>query len=215
MKKTFFSLWLLLLLLLVSCSDKKQYVISGNNAGFRNGYKVYLCRVQSEGEQPLLLNSSVIADNSFVMKGRVEAAHSAVLLVCDSTHIDEKSFELIFDEGAPFAVDLFLEPGKIDVTPYDKEGKLPAVASGTPLNELYNKFKTDVDSVKKNVGTDPNTTFGFVVPFIKENLSNPVGVTVFECWHRSMPKEMKLELLDLLVAEYGDAFAKKLAEIYD
>ncbi len=200
------------LLFLLSCASVSKYKIYGNDKGFPNGYKVYLCMVQGEEEPPVLLNSTVIADGSFTLAGNVDAPHGAVILVCDSTHIDESTFELLSEEGQPFVCNLFLEPGEIHITPYNKAKNQSAVASGTPLNDLYNKFEVDCDSVKNSAVNDPYTLFAFVAPFIKANVANPVGTTVFECYHWSMPQEMKLELLDSLQVYYGDKYAGLRAE---
>lgn len=199
-------------LLPVSCTSTKNYTISGKDNGFSDGCKVYLCKVRGDDEPPLLLNSAVIAGNSFVLTGKVETPHDACLLVCNPAHIDEATFELLSDEGEPFACDLFLEPGEIHVTSYNKEEKQPSVASGTPLNDMYNEFDSDCDSISSIAKNDPEKLFAFVAPFIKANAANPVGAKVFDRFHWSMPKEMKLELLDSLQVYYGDKYAELKAE---
>ena len=203
-------LFMLSLLLLAACADDRQYVISGSGKGFTDGYKAYL--VQQQNDAVSLLASAVVKNSSFEIKGIAEKPCDAIIAVCDSTHIDEQTMELLSEEGRPFSLDIFVEPGHISVTPYDWENNISAKASGTPLNDLYNKFGADVDSVKRNIGDDPDTMFSFIVPFILENVGNPVGVTVFDCWHWSMPKEMKLQILDSLETRYGDKYAELSAE---
>ena len=202
--------FILSLLLLAACTDDRQYVISGSGKGFSDGYKVYL--LQQQNDAVSLLASAVVNNSSFEIKGVAERPYAALIAVCDSTHIDEQTMELLSEEGRPFSLSLFVEPGHIAVVPYDWENELPAKASGTPLNDLYNKFEADVDSVKENIGDDPDTMFSFIVPFILENVGNPVGATVFDCWHWSMPKDKKLEILDSLEVRYGDRYAELSAE---
>ena len=208
MNKILFSL--LVIFLFAACGDKQRYVISGSGEGFSEGYKVYLLQPSDDGVQ--LVSTAVIKNNAFEIKGRVENPYDAVMAVCDSTHVDEQTMKLLSKDGRLFSLHLFVEPGNITVIPYDRENGLTAKAVGTPLNELYNKFEADVDSVKNKIGDDPDTMFGFIVPFIKKNISNLVGVTVFECWHWSMPADMKKEILDSLEALYGDKYAALSAE---
>ena len=208
MNKILFSL--LVIFLFAACGDKQRYVISGSGEGFSEGYKVYLLQPSDDGVQ--LVSTAVIKNNAFEIKGRVENPYDAVMAVCDSTHVDEQTMKLLSKDGRLFSLHLFVEPGNITVIPYDRENGLTAKAVGTPLNELYNKFEADVDSVKNKIGDDPDTMFGFIVPFIKKNISNLVGVTVFECWHWSMPADMKREILDSLEALYGDKYAALSAE---
>lgn len=196
---------LLALFLLAACSDKQRYVISGNGEGFTEGYKVYLLQQSDDGVQ--LVSTAVIKNNAFEIKGKAENPYDAIMAVCDSTHVDEQTMKLLSKDGRLFSLHLFVEPGNITVIPYDRENGLTAKAVGTPLNELCNKFEADVDSVKNKIGDDPDTMFGFIVPFIKKNISNLVGVTVFERWHWSMPTDMKMEILDSLELLYGDKYA--------
>lgn len=204
--------FLLVSLMMVACADDRRFVVRGNDKGFTDGYKVYMLCEQGDCERPVLFATAVIKNNSFEIDGIAEKPFDAIVAVCDSTHIDEQTMELLSEDARPFSLNLFVEPGEIVITPYDWEQNAPAKASGTPLNDLYNRFVADVDSVKKNIGDDPETMFSFVVPFILKNIDNAVGVTVFDCWHWSMPKEMKLEILDSLEACYGDKYSELRAD---
>lgn len=204
--------FLLTSLMMVACVDDRRFVVRGSGKGFTDGYKVYMLQMQGDCEQPVLLATAVIRNHSFKIEGVAEKPFDAVVAVCDSTQIDEQTMELLSEDGRPFSLNLFVEPGEIVITPYDWEQNAPAKASGTPLNNLYNRFVADVDSVKKNIGDDPEMMFSFVVPFILKNIDNAVGVTVFDCWHWSMPKEMKLEILDSLEACYGDKYSELRAD---
>ena len=193
-------------MLLAACADKQQYVINCSSELLTDGHMAYL--FQREGDEQLVkLKTAVVADNSLLLKGRVENPVDAVLLVCDSTSFNEATFEFAKNEPRPVVANLILEPGNIVVS-LSKEGDgVRALSSGAQFNDLYNKFHADADSVRAaGAANDPDKFFGFVVPFIKENVANIVGRLVFDHCHWSMPKEVKLELLDSLEKYYGGRF---------
>ena len=193
-------------LLLAACVDNKQYVVNGNSGAFTDGYKVYLFqRVGEEGISKL--NSTVVENNSFTLKGRVETPCDALILLCDSVSFDENTFEFLNEDSRPIVVDVILEPGEICVTSCDKGDECQFVASGARLNDLYNKIQAGVDSVNAVFPNNPDKMFPYVASVVKENVTNIVGVLMFERWHTSMPKDMKLELIDSLALYYGDKYA--------
>lgn len=205
-------LFLLLVLLLAACTDKGLYTINGSSESFADGCKVYLYQRLGD-EEFLKINSTVVANNSFVLKGNAETPVDAMILVCDSTSFDEKTFELLDKDASPVVVNLILEPGKINVTSYcGKNEEIQYVVSGAAFNEFYNEIEAGADSVAAAFPNNPDKFFRYIAPVIKKNAANIVGVLAFERYHWSMPKDVKLELLDSFALYYGDKYAALHAE---
>ena len=118
--------------ILGSCSNGAKYTIKGTDELFENGKYAYLLVRQDAKAQPQKIDSVLIADNSFVIKGSSELT----LPVSASIMISEPGVER---SNVFFPV--YLEEGNIEIVRITPE--YPALnATGTPLNDKRAAFNS-------------------------------------------------------------------------
>ncbi len=171
---------LLALILLTASTGKNEFSIKGCSKDFADGNKVYLFYFDSNDE-PVFIDSTVCKNNSFAFSGVADTAKSVTVAVVDATK---------HEDG--ISIDLILEPGKISIGEFDAEKSHIHVATGTPLNDVLDRFSHEVGAYVEN----PDSLFPFIASYIKENIDNPVGGYLFDRYHFSMPWDMKLELIN-------------------
>ncbi len=171
---------LLALILLTASTGKNEFSIKGSSKDFADGNKVYLFYFDSNDE-PVFIDSTVCKNNSFAFSGVADTAKSVTVAVVDATK---------HEDG--ISIDLILEPGKISIGEFDAEKSHIHVATGTPLNDVLDRFSHEVGAYVEN----PDSLFPFIASYIKGNIDNPVGGYLFDRYHFSMPWDMKLELIN-------------------
>ncbi|MDO4230118.1 MAG: TlpA disulfide reductase family protein [Capnocytophaga sp.] len=172
---------------LVACKgDKKTgFVINGTVEGASDGDMVYLEKI--ENMKRTGLDSTLVKNGAFSFKG-----------VQDSTALRYVTC-LVKDDV--FSVDFFLENGDIQIK-LDK-GKVSAV--GTPLNDTYQKIRSEADALLAEMNViydeiDRDSTMSkelmeekmdkvdaiekkhsdVVRKGLKDNITNPIGVLLFK-----------------------------------
>ncbi len=171
---------LLVSALLTACSGGADYLIKGSSKEFADGSKVYLFYLDTNDE-PVFIDSTVCEKNSFAFSGVADTLKMAAVVVAKSPV-----------DGNAVHVDLVLEPGKISIGESDAEKRHIDVATGTPLNDVLDRFSREVGAYINN----PDSLFPFIASYIRENIDNPVGGYLFDRYHFSMPCDMKLELIN-------------------
>lgn len=153
MKKMIFCL--LAAVALVGCEDKTAYTITGTVTGVEEGTEVTLS-ADRRGKD--VLETTTVQDGKFEFKGNQVEAVVKYLKVEGQAML--KRPQLIVAEAGKIAV----------VADEDK-----LTVSGTPLNDKHTKFWTDVANKKED-------SFDYAIfrAFIKENITNVLGVALFE-----------------------------------
>ncbi len=179
MKRHLYVLFVLLVMVvLMSCANKTDYLIKGSSSDFADGNKVYLFYLDTN-EKPVFIDSTVCKNNSFVFRGVSDTIRAATVAVVDT----------LSSEGE-ISMDLILEPGNILIEGFDPETSHLHVATGTSLNNVLDKFSREMMLYVNN----PDSLFPFIASYIRENIDNPVGGFLFDRYHFSMPWDMKLDL---------------------
>ena len=181
---------LLVMILLMSCTGKTNYVINGRSSDFADGNKVYLLYLDAN-EEPVFIDSTVCKNNSFVFRGIADTIRTAIVAVVDT---------LKSESGR--TIDLILEPGNISIEGFDPETYLHA-ATGTSLNDVLDRFSREMVAYVNK----PDSLFPFIASYIKENIDNPIGGFLFDRYHFSMPWEMKLDLINSMSAGQKASYA--------
>ena len=181
---------LLVMILLMSCTGKTNYVINGRSSDFADGNKVYLLYLDAN-EEPVFIDSTVCKNNSFVFRGNADTIRTAIVAVVDT---------LKSESGR--TIDLILEPGNISIEGFDPETYLHA-ATGTSLNDVLDRFSREMVAYVNK----PDSLFPFIASYIKENIDNPIGGFLFDRYHFSMPWEMKLDLINSMSAGQKASYA--------
>lgn len=181
MKRHLYVLFVLLVMVvLMSCANKTDYLIKGSSSDFADGNKVYLFYLDTN-EKPVFIDSTVCKNNSFVFRGVSDTIRAATVAVVDTLN----------SEGE-ISMDLILEPGNISIEGFDPETSHLHVATGTSLNNALDKFSREMMLYVNN----PDSLFPFIASYIRENIDNPVGGFLFDRYHFSMPWDMKLDLIN-------------------
>ncbi len=177
--------------LLTACTGKVDYLIKGNSKDFADGNKAYLFYLDANDE-PVFIDSTVCKKNSFAFSGAVDTLKMAAVVVAKSP-ADENAVHF----------DLVLEPGNISISEFDAEKSHIEVATGTPLNDVLDRFSREVGAYVDN----PDSLFPFIASYIKENMDNPIGGYLFDRYHFSMPWDMKLELINSMTEKQRASYA--------
>lgn len=172
-------LFALLTVALASCKNETQFVINGDAAGIADGTVVRLLhRIKPDW---ILIDSAVVKDGAFVIKGQVDPGFMAYL-------------EIDGNEKFPF----ILEPGNISVNCATRR------ACGTPSNEKHSAFldRTDAldsaemvlfaildsspnmsDSLQEFYTHQVDSIEALYIECVKscmaENIANPFGIGLF------------------------------------
>ena len=114
-------------ILLASCGGRNSYRIKGQIEGVEDGTVIILSTLDYDGLNAL--DSTVIKDGKFTLKGKTDTAEVAVLT---------------FDMGEMMrGCQLFLERGNIEVLIDAESGN--QYLAGTPNNEAFQKFYDDTE----------------------------------------------------------------------
>ena len=189
MKKLLFAL--AAAMLLGACESSTKYTIIGNAADFEDGKRVYLVTVVDN--EIAILDSTIVKNNSFTIKGEVNEPCWAKVGILES-----------LEDRNGILIEFILEPGRIVFGDFDETKSRARTATGTPLNDKLTQFfceiKNIIDDTSLTREESMNRVFAHVRSYVIENADNEVALFLFERYNRSMPKEMKLELIDTLAA---------------
>ena len=194
--------------LLGACGNKNEYTIIGNAADFEDGRGVYLVTVVDD--EIVILDSTVVKNNSFTIDGEVKEPCWAKIGILES-----------LETGDGITIEFILEPGRILFADFDEAKSRTRTATGTPLNDKLTQFFCELKKIIDNTSLtrveSMNQVFSHVRSYVIENADNEVAIFLFERYDRSMPKEMKLELIDTLAAAnptlYADLRKETLEEM--
>ncbi|MBR2606441.1 MAG: AhpC/TSA family protein [Bacteroidaceae bacterium] len=206
MKRLFFAL--AAAVLLGACDSSTKYTITGNAADFEDGRSVYL--VTAVNDEIAILDSTVVKNHSFTIKGEVNEPCWARVGIQES---------LKASDG--IIIEFILEPGHIVFGDFDEAKSRRRTATGTPLNDKLTQFfcemKTILDDTSLTRTESMNQVYALVRSYVIENADNEAALFLFERFDRSMPKDMKLELIDTLAAAnptlYADLRKETLEDI--
>lgn len=189
MKQTQLFLALIVVVLLAACASKTEFTITGHASDFEDGRRAYL--VTFIDDEPVILDSAIVENHSFTMKGKVEKPSLAKIGVLES-----------FESVEGIMIEMILEPGHIMLGDYDEANSSERTATGTPLNDKLTQFfcekKTITDNTSLTRRESMESVFALVRSYVLANADNQVGIYLLERFHFSMPKEMKLELIDAM-----------------
>ena len=159
---------------MVSCTSNK-YTISGTSEEFVDGKWAFLG--EQKGREFVKSDSVQIAGNSFTLKGEVEAAYAANILIGDINARPDVHIEVI------------VEPGVIEVKKLDPEHRAYS-AVGTLLNDRLADLHVAQWELHKNEGTQEQYMEGMKTA-INENIDNILGVKLFkESYYYFEPQEI-------------------------
>ena len=104
---------------------------------------------------------------------------------------------------------------------FDEAKSRTRTATGTPLNDKLTQFFCELKKIIDNTSLTRTESmiqvFSHVRSYVIANAGNEVAIFLFERYNRSMPKEMKLELIDTLAAAnptlYADLRKETLEEM--
>ena len=206
MKKLIFAL--AAAVLLGACGNKNEYTIIGNAADFEDGRGVYLVTVVDD--EIVILDSTVVKNHSFTIDGEVNEPCWAKIGILES-----------LETGEGITIEFILEPGRILFADFDEAKSRTRTATGTPLNDKLTQFFCELKKIIDNTSLTRTESmiqvFSLVRSYVIENAGNEVAIFLFERYDRSMPKEMKLELIDTLAAAnptlYADLRKETLEDI--
>lgn len=206
MKKLLFAL--AVAVLLGACKSSTKYTITGNAADFEDGRGVYL--VTDVDDEIVILDSTIVKNNSFTIEGEVSEPCWAKIGILES-----------LETGDGITIEFILEPGRIVFADFDEAKSRTRTATGTPLNDKLTQFFCELKKIIDNTSLtrveSMNQVFLHVRSYVIENVDNEVAIFLFERYNRSMPKEMKLELIDTLAAAnptlYADLRKETLEEM--
>lgn len=149
MKKTL--ILSVLTLILVSCNQSNgiEYVINGDAEGVHNGIRIRLAQIDEKGQQ-LIMDSAIVMDNKFTIKGSV----------------DEPGIYFLSADGSPGNVVFMLENSNITID-FNKEIPMESKISGSESNKSYEAFQNGMLQFKeegetimtkfKELGQEPTT----------------------------------------------------------
>ena len=191
MKPTKLFLALAVAVLLGACTNQTKYTITGHAADFEDGRRAYLATVADD--EIVILDSSIVENNSFTFKGKVEKPCWAKIGVLES-----------LESGEGIMVEIILEPGNITLGDYDEKKSRERTATGTPLNDKLTQFfieeKAIIDDTALSRTESMFQVFVLVRSYVLANADNELGIFLFERFHPSMPNAMKLELIKVMAA---------------
>ena len=199
--------------ILGSCSNGKKYTVKGADESLENGKYAYLY-IDNNNEQAV--DSVLIADNSFVLKGGGELELPVAATI------------VISEQGAKRAdavIPVFLEAGTVEIKKLDPEHRALS-AVGTPLNDTQAALNTKNFEIGKEwyaayeakdeakMTQLQNDMQSYVKQAIADNKDNLVGVRLFKENYYSMEPQEVLDMVALFPAEHQESFAdiKKAAE---
>ena len=199
--------------ILGSCSNGKKYTVKGADESLENGKYAYLY-IDNNNEQAV--DSVLIADNSFVLKGGGELELPVAATI------------VISEQGAKRAdavIPVFLEAGTVEIKKLDPEHRALS-AVGTPLNDTQAALNTERGKIGKEwyaayeakdeakMTQLQNDMQSYAKQAIADNKDNLVGVRLFKENYYSMEPQEVLDMVALFPAEHQESFAdiKKAAE---
>ena len=189
MKPTKLFLALAVAVLLGACTNQTKYTITGHAADFEDGRRAYLA-TYIDGE-PGILDSAIVKNHSFTMKGKVAKPCQAKIGILES-----------LESGEGIMIEMILEPGRIMLGDFDEAMSSERTATGTPFNDKLTQFFKEKKSITDNTSLtrreSMESVFALVRSYVLANADNQVGIYLLERFHFSMPKEMKLELIDAM-----------------
>ena len=124
--KTKLFLSLAVAVLLGACASKTEFTITGHATDFEDGRIAYLV-TYIDGE-PGILDSAIVKNHSFTMKGKVEKPSQAKIGILES-----------FESSRGILIELILEPGHVMLGDYDEAKSSERTATGTPLSAKCSK----------------------------------------------------------------------------
>ena len=192
---------------MVSCTDSTAYTIKGESKDFVDGKNVYFATIVDQ--EVKIIDSTVVRNNSFTIKGKTEKPFIAKIGILNS-----------LEDNKGIIIDFFVEPGTIVLGDIEEE-KSKRKVMGTPLNDKLTQFYDKEHLINSN-STLTNMenyeqVFALVGSYVNKNIDNELGMFLFERYEYSMPKDMKLELINNMPAEYkaqyADLYKKTLEEL--
>jgi peroxiredoxin len=205
--------------LLTACGGNKGYTITGTVADAENGTTVYL--QERVGRQYISLDSAVITDGKFEMKGAEQAETKPVYLTYQSN-----------DKGK-MLVEMMLENGiiKADLKPFAES------ITGTTDNDLYQPVRDELnaknramdaaftamsdttlsDEVRKAKAAEmdnlENQMADIAKAAIAKNITNPVGIYLLKSYYYYMTINELDPLMPQIPAAYdNDEVIAKIKE---
>jgi len=202
--------------MLGSCSNGAKYTIKAADESFENGKWAYLHVEKNSDGKSAAIDSVLIADHSFVIKGNGEME----LPVSASIVVSEPGAK-----RSDFFIPFFLEEGNIEIKKLDPEHRVPSV-TGTPLNdtqtaynnknfemgkEWYAAYEAKDEAKMKQIEEDMQA---FVKQAITDNKDNLFGPRLFRENQFSMEPQEIIDMIALFPAERQEPLAdiKKSAE---
>lgn len=146
---------------MVSCST--GYTIKGSSEAFADGKWAFLGVRQ--GRELIKSDSVQIVNNSFTLKGKVEAPYAAYVAIGEA------------DARPEMAIEVIVENGKITLSKPDPMERFYAV--GTPMNDKLAAF----NSKMVELWDDPQKqeeAMTLMKSMINENADNVLGVKIFK-----------------------------------
>lgn len=203
-----------LLLILLSCSDKNGYEITGTIPANTGKEKIYLLKNNLKERTYTILDSTIVENNTFKFKGKI-------------TNNEPEIYFLSFDtpDKAEQIYSLILEKGKINVVfSYDKEYLF---VTGTPINdewnevqkaymekissmnELYESERLSAEQIRQ-FKTLRKDISNLLYNFIKPRINNNIGEYYFLSFRSRLEEQHAEELLAMSNPEF-----RKLKQIQD
>lgn len=171
---------------MVSCTSNK-YTISGTSEEFVDGKWAFLG--EQKGREFIKSDSVQIAGNSFTLKGEVETAYAANILIGDINARPDAWVELIVEAGN---IEIKkLAPEYQSLAP---RGAFSAV--GTVLNDKMTELSNNIFDLQLNKGSEEEY-IAIMKNFIQENIDNLLGVHTFKSFYYNCQPQ---EILDLIAA---------------
>lgn len=131
--KRHFYLPVLMLLALVACNNNK-YVVTGQVEDTYDGELVYL--MEEVNREFVTVDSTTITKGKFKFEGTQDVPVFRYITYSDG-------------ENDPIFVDFFLENGKTNINLTHDPSQ--ATATGTPVNDAYQKFKEEMNTVNQRM----------------------------------------------------------------
>lgn len=185
-----------------STSDENAFVVEGSISGIDvNGETVFLVKLDEETNKFVVLDSVVIKNNIFLLKGTADTVEVGIIYVDDM-----------------FDMEIVLEPGKINVSVLSD---LIFTRSGTTFNDTLQSLYTQFDAIRKKQDEQikqfsesdrtpeqaleldlklyalSNEYTDALISFIKSNMDNSVGQYFAVNYLEHFDIEIQEELLNL------------------
>ena len=178
---------------LMSCTDSTVFTIKGESKDFVDGKNVYFATIVDQ--EVKIIDSTIVRNNSFTIKGKTEKPFIAKIGILNS-----------LEDNKGVIIDFFVESGNIVLGDIEKEKSNKRKVTGTPLNDKLTQFYEKEYLINSNntLTNEENyeRVFELVASYINENIDNELGLFLFERYEFSMPKDMKLDLINNMPTEY-------------